>query len=133
MKRLVAVPPLPVGFAVLHLHAVVAGQVFVQFVAEVVEPLPQVHFCAGERAGVHAELGLHFAEFAEGTVGDLGALLDLRQGQLLEQVGAQCPLHFLQRGEADQGVAGTDVEVDVGQRLDLFVAVQLCDEFQEQA
>ena len=84
VKRLVAVPPLPVGFAARDLHAVVAGQVFVQFVAQVVEPLPQVHFRLGERAGVHVVLGLHFAEFAEGAVGDLGALLDPGQGQLLE-------------------------------------------------
>ena len=52
---------------------------------------------------------------------------------MLDQIAAQRILHFLQRRETDQRVAGADVEVDVGQRFDLLVAVELRHKLEEQA
>ena len=142
VKRLVAVPPLLVSRFVVGFDAVVAGQIFVQFVPQIIKPFSQIRLCAGECAGVHAALGLHGAELMKGAVGEFGLFFNASQLFLVFRVqhsALTADRHregfpdFVQRRKTHQRVAGADVEVDVWQRFDLVVAVQLRDEFEEQA
>ena len=75
VERSMARPP--TAEAGLALHAVLASEIAVQLVPQVVEPTAQFRLRVDERASVKAVLGLHGAEPAEGAVRDLGALFDI--------------------------------------------------------
>ena len=74
-------PPLGVGPLIILSDSILAGgQITVQFVAQRVEALAQFELGIGKIAGVHAVVGLHGTESAEGAVGKFGALLDVGEG-----------------------------------------------------
>ena len=61
------------------------------------------------------------------------AFLNIGEGLFLESNLLDGAFDFIEGGEADEGIAGAHVEVDVGQRLDLVVGLELGDEFEEEA
>ena len=83
MEGLVTITPFFVGHCVAFFDIVLTGQILIQFsVAQIIESSPQFQFSWRTRLRIHAVLGLHFAEFAKGAVGDFGAFLDTGKGQL---------------------------------------------------
>ena len=133
VEGLVAGAPLTVGPLIVLSDAVLAGQVAVEFGAQSVQTLAQIELGIGKVGGVHAVVGLHGAEAAEGAIGEFGALLDVGKGELLDPVALDGALDVVEGGETDEGVAGAHVEVDVGERLDLVVSLELGDELEEEA
>ena len=135
-------PPLDIGPLIALSHSILFGQVAIQFRAQRIQPLPQCQLGVGEVGGVHAVLGLHLVEQLELTIRDMSILFYASQFFLFFRIEhpalsargtSKRILYLLQRREADEGVAGAHVEVDVGERLDLVVSLELGDELEEEA
>ena len=84
--------------------------------------------------GVHALIGLHFAEFlkARSTISASSTTRSTSALAIIKLAFDGLP-HFLQRCKADERVAGANVEVDVGQRLQVLAASPPGDKLEEQA